>query len=84
MVEIFKTDIRDKEQAGIVIGRLQSTFPDCTFSFHQQGRYIQLRVEIEVISNYDLSRIIDEVTSYGFFCALPWIDLAGQEEAINI
>lgn len=84
MVETFTTNIRDRQQASVVIGLLQTVFRDLTLSFHQHGRYLQLRVENEVISDNILNRIIDEVTSCGFFCALPWKEPDEQQGATTI
>lgn len=65
MIEIFKTDVRTKRQAGKIVAQLLVQYPDAKISFDLSDCDRILRVEGK---NIVPQRIIEHINSSGFCC----------------
>lgn len=65
MLEIFKTNVNDKEQAFAIIGLLNQHLPHCqvNFDLHDYDRILRITGD-----NIPVDTIIELVTANGFTC----------------
>ena len=65
VVEVFKTNVPEQEQAGFLIDKLVALLPLCKINFDLQDCDKILRVEGKVVP---CEKIIELVTNNGFHC----------------
>ena len=65
MVEIFKTNVRKKGQASLLVEQIERTFPECKASFDLEDCDHVLRINC-ASENLKANRLIDLLEKFGF------------------
>lgn len=65
MIEVFKTNVEEREQSQMIVGKLLEHFPNSIINFDLEDCDKILRVHALSISN---NCIIELLNSYGYHC----------------